>query len=235
MNFSIQKEFLKEHSEYLGRRNYYSIDENGKIIKKDINFALILSAYSDNWEDTKEKINRDFIWKDEKKKIRMPERMTEISVEQLKKKFIKTVLNGDEVFSLKYGYELFLRDFTEFKRVTLFFSLINQKCLFMPLYAASFFKMVKNGEKDDFKILFLFIDLLTLFPKDFSGYEESLSSNEYIEFKNCEGIKKNGALIALDMLKEIGHPLLSEIENSLSKRKWKECENKKELSGIKLI
>ena len=62
MNFSIQKEFLKEHSEYLGRRNYYSIDENGKIIKKDINFALILSAYSDNWEDTKEKINREFIY-----------------------------------------------------------------------------------------------------------------------------------------------------------------------------
>ena len=104
MNFSIQKEFLKEHSEYLGRRNYYSIDENGKIIKDFQDYKIKAYVVRDkiNVEANKIEIIDDF--KRITALIQYPVKAINLTTNEIEKKLL--IQDGDCLIFEDNVYEM---------------------------------------------------------------------------------------------------------------------------------
>lgn len=120
MNEKWRTELVAKYGEYLGRRSYYGIKDDGTINRKTINSGIIAAAFGKTKEETEKFIENNCIWKNEKKKIRAIERMSRFSTEELVKNLNKTILKGEEIFAVKFGYELYLRDFEFLKNSTLF-------------------------------------------------------------------------------------------------------------------
>ena len=95
---SSKNDIIKAVAEYSGRRSYFLIDYTGKVKRKSINLCLPLIAALEktNIEKTLTIISENYIWKEERKKIKKPDRLTKLSVEDLKKNLFKTIQNSEK-------------------------------------------------------------------------------------------------------------------------------------------
>ena len=68
-----KNEIIKRAAEFTGRKSYFLIDYTGKVKRKSINLSLPLIAYSnsENMENVLEIISSNYIWKEERKKIKI--------------------------------------------------------------------------------------------------------------------------------------------------------------------
>ncbi len=229
MNEKWRTELLSKYGEYLGRRSYYSLNSDGSINRKEINCGIIAAAFGKNREETEKFIEEKCVWKNEKKKIRALERMSRFSIEELKKNFSKTVLKGEEVFAVKFGYELYLRDFEEFKKSVLFFATANCGDEMIPLYTVAALKLMELEKENAYIPVYLLVEMLTQYPKNFILYE-----NANVEIK-CSNSSNNsyseiGREIALKNLKKTKFENIDILESVSEKIKELSFKN----SGIEL-
>lgn len=217
MNEKWRTELVAKYGEYLGRRSYYGIKDDGTINRKTINSGMIAAAFGKNREETEKFIENNCIWKNEKKKIRAVERMSRFSIEELVKNFSKTILKGEEVFAVKFGYELYLREFELFKKIVLYFATANCGDELLPLYSVAALKLIEIDREDGYLPVYLLIEMLTMYPKNLTIYEMVKSKRELqvksSKLKNCSyGIK--GRERAIELLRDAGFENIEAVEKA---------------------
>ena len=188
---SSKNDIIKAVAEYSGRRSYFLIDYTGKVKRKSINLCLPLIAALDktNIEKTLTIISENYIWKEERKKIKKPDRLTKLSVEDLKKNLFKTIQNSEPVFAIRFANELFLRDYEALKEILLFSACINREDIVLPLMAISAVKLLEDKEVEYFYPLYMVVELLSLYPKNYREYEFA-----YFGKNGCHGKNKNSRI-----------------------------------------
>lgn len=179
-----KNEIIKKSIEFTGRKSYFLIDYKGNIKKKSINLflPLIAATEKENSEKVLKIIEQNYIWKEERKKVKKPDRLTKLSIEELKKNMFKTIQNSESVFALKFANELYLRDRESFKNIVLFSACINREDNILPLMALSALKLMENSEIEYFYPLYIIVELLSLYPKNYKEYERA-----YFGKNSCKG------------------------------------------------
>lgn len=163
-------ENLLENVEVLDKRAYFTISSSGKINRKKMNLAIPAAAFVAN-EETFQEALVESIDKKERVNMKPIDRLTNISLEDLKENFIKLMMNGNLEFSKKYGKELALRDRKEFYRVLFTFSLMDNMSTLKPLMALGAKQILGETYWDD-SIGYLVISYFTKQRADFSQLEE---------------------------------------------------------------
>lgn len=220
-----KNDIIKAVAEYSGRKSYFLIDYTGKIKRKSVNLCLPLIAAMDetNIEKITGIINESYIWKDERKKIKKPDRLTKLSVEELKKNLFKTIQNCEPVFAVRFANELFLREYEALKEIILFSSCINRDDIVLPLMAISAIKLLEDKEIEYFYPLYMIIEMLSLYPKNYKEYESA-----YLGKDGCYG--KNNISRIRELSEEIQNKAFNKSLEILKKSGF---ENTKFLETIK--
>ncbi|MGL5662699.1 MAG: hypothetical protein ACRCW8_02810, partial [Cetobacterium sp.] len=120
MKSRIEKRVSKviENADTLDKRAYLTIDCDGIVKRKEMNFSIPLMVFCES-DEIFERVLKEEINKIERIKEKKIERLSNISVDKLKENFMKLVIKGELEFSKKYGKELALKDKEEFLK-TLF-------------------------------------------------------------------------------------------------------------------
>ncbi len=236
-----KNEIIKRAAEFTGRKSYFLIDYTGKVKRKSINLSLPLIAYSnsENMENVLEIISSNYIWKEERKKIKKPDRLTKLSIEELKRNLFKTIQNGEQVFASKFANELFLREKESLKNILLFSACINRENKLLPLLALSAIKLMDEEGSDYYYPLHMIIEILSLYPKNYREYEmtyngqkscngkrESLDDNISIEFQEMAFLK------AVEILKNSDIDGVKVLEKMAEKIEINNLENRSEIEKI---
>ena len=176
---------LSFFAEVLDKRSYFTLDSEGEIKRKELNFILPIFAFSGDFDYLADSVI-NFSDLREREKISSINRFSNIEIPKLKEKLMKTLSNGNLDFSKRYGKELFLRDREEFYKTVLEFSLLGDAKSLKPLLVISFKKLFENKEYEE-NVFFLLISYLTKYRDNFYFYE------------NCE---KDDSIVELEKLKE---------------------------------
>ena len=189
MKNRIEKRVAKviENADTLDKRAYLTIDCDGVVNRKEMNFSIPLMVFCEN-DEIFERVLKEESNKIERIKEKKIERLSNIPVDKLKENFMKLVIKGELEFSKKYGKELALKDKEEFLKTLFNLSLMDNISFYKPLMALAMKEVLDNiGWIDE--IGYLVISYFTKQRYDLScleGSEESDSSNIEIseEIKN---------------------------------------------------
>jgi len=235
MNEKWRTELIAKYGEYLGRRSYYGIKDDGTINRKTINSGIIAAAFGKTKEETEKFIENNCIWKNEKKKIRAIERMSRFSTEELVKNLNKTILKGEEIFAVKFGYELYLRDFECFKKIVLYFATANCGDELLPLYSIAALKLIEIDREKGYLFVYLLVEMLTMYPKNLTIYE-MVKNNIELQVKNNKiencNYAADGREKALKLLRDTGFKNIEIVEKASKIIERLSFENN--INGIKL-
>lgn len=190
----------------LDKRAYFTVDMNGNIKRKKMNYAVCaaVSVQEDSIFTNYVAENLDFA---EKIKIEKIERMN--NVENIEKNIFKLLAKGDFHFTGKYCKELYMRNNDEFFKMMFQFALMDNMSFEKSLAVYSMKKYFeKFGYSDE--VLYLTISYMAKMRADFSEYEsiqieKNVSKNELREkiknniekYKNQEGMCILGYLLGL--------------------------------------
>lgn len=177
---------LSFFAEVLDKRAYFTLDCEGTIKRKKLNFILPIFAFSNDLDYLADSIIK-FSDLKEREKISEINRLSNIDISTLKEKLMKTLANGNLDFSKKYGKELFLRNRDEFYKTVLGFSLLGDMKSLKPLLVLSFKKLFENAEYEE-NVFFLLISSLTKYRDNFYFYENCEKDGNIVELEN---LKKN--------------------------------------------
>ena len=183
---------LEELAEDLDKRAYFTINSQGEIKTKEMNYAIPLVAFCKEEEFVKEKLPK-LADKIERTKIDKIERFSNKTVEELKDKFYKLLANGSLDFAKRYAKELFLKDSEEFYRAIYHFALMDSIKNMKPLMAISMKELL--GENYNEKVMYLVVAYLTKKKSNFYQYENAIPYEGTVEMlkekllKNQESIQ----------------------------------------------
>jgi len=162
------KKSLSSLSEIIGYRAYFTIDGDGNIGRKPMNYALALGAFSKNPEALGD-LFFDLANPVERMKHKKIERLSREDLGKLNKNFFKVVANGNVDFAKRYAKELYLRDregfFKKLFHYTLMEEIDSQKTLM-----AMALKELLWDEYDD-NIMNAGMTYIASVRSDFSTYE----------------------------------------------------------------
>lgn len=175
---------LSFFAEVLNKRAYFTLDSEGTIKRKKLNYIIPIFAFSDDFNYLADSII-NFSDLKEREKISDINRLSNIEVSKLKEKLMKTLVNGNLDFSKKYGKELFLRDREEFYKIVLEFSFLGDMKSLKPLLILSFKKLFENAEYEE-NVFFLLISYLTKYRDNFYFYENCEKDDNIVEVKNLK-------------------------------------------------
>ncbi|MDX8335283.1 hypothetical protein [Candidatus Cetobacterium colombiensis] len=230
MENRIQERVAKviENADILDKRAYFTVDCEGSIKRKEMNYTIPAMVFCKNDELFNENLQKECnkIERENQKKI---DRLSNVEVETLKTNFVKLVIKGELEFAKKYGKELALRDKEEFLKTLFNLSLMDNINFNKPLMALAMKEILNTiGWKDE--VGYLVISYFTKQRFDLNllenlketeeevlnvpeslkliAYKKVLDSYKYTKEKKykailLEEIKKN---------KEISH---NEIENEI--------------------
>lgn len=138
MKDRIEKRVAKvvENAEILDKRAYLTIDTEGVISRKNMNFTIPAMAFCKDDEIFNATLEKECN-KVEREKEKKIERLSNISIEKLKENFVKLVIKGEIEFSKRYAKELALRDKEEFLKALFNLSLMDNPSSMKPLMALS--------------------------------------------------------------------------------------------------
>lgn len=170
-------------SEFINKRSYFTIDENGVIKRKVMNFALpLLSALKDNPENT-ENVIRILVDKlcepAEKIKLKKIDRMSNKPMVSLIKNYYKLLANSNDIFSVKYSKELMLRDKSQFLKLLFSYVLMEDISSQKQIMAYSLENFLAGdfGKDDLDKVLQVALLYISSKKSSFGCYENSSRSS----------------------------------------------------------
>jgi len=119
------KKSLSSLSEIVGCRAYFTIDGDGNIERKPMNYTLALGAFSKNPEKLGEMFF-DLANPVERVKHKKIERLSREDLGKLNKNFFKIVANGNVDFAKRYAKEIYLRDREGFFKKLFHYTLMEE-------------------------------------------------------------------------------------------------------------
>ncbi|MGL5901833.1 MAG: hypothetical protein ACRCZO_04045, partial [Cetobacterium sp.] len=184
MKERIEKRVLKvvENAEILDKRAYLTINEDGILSRKSMNFIIPAIAFCEN-DDLFYTVLNNECNKIETEKAKKIDRLSNISLEKLKENFVKLVIKGEIEFSKRYGKELALRDKEEFLKTLFNLSLMDNPKFNKPLMALAFQKVLNTVGWID-EIGYLVISYFTKQRYDLSLLENAIDLEEISSIGN---------------------------------------------------
>ena len=180
MKSRIEKRVAKvvENADTLDKRAYLTIDCDGVVKRKEMNFSIPLMVFCEN-DEIFERVLKEESNKIERIKEKKIERLSNIPVDKLKENFMKLVIKGELEFSKKYGKELALKDKEEFLKTLFNLSLMDNINFYKPLMALAMKEIIENiGWVDE--IGYLVISYFTKQRYDLSQLENVIESESEI-------------------------------------------------------
>lgn len=180
MKNRIEKRVSKviENANTLDKRAYLTIDCDGIVKRKEMNFSIPLMVFCES-DEIFERVLKEESNKIERIKEKKIERLSNISVDKLKENFMKLVIKGELEFSKKYGKELALKDKEEFLKTLFNLSLMDNISFYKPLMALAMKEIIENiGWVDE--IGYLVISYFTKQRYDLSQLENVIESESEI-------------------------------------------------------
>lgn len=180
MKNRIEKRVAKviENADTLDKRAYLTIDCDGVVKRKAMNFSIPLMVFCEN-DELFERVLKEESNKIERIKEKKIERLSNVPVDKLKENFIKLVIKGELEFSKKYGKELALKDKEEFLKTLFNLSLMDNISFYKPLMALAMKEIIENiGWVDE--IGYLVISYFTKQRYDLSQLENSIEGENEI-------------------------------------------------------
>ena len=180
MKNRIEKRVAKviENADTLDKRAYLTIDCDGVVKRKEMNFSIPLMVFCEN-DEIFERVLKEESNKIERIKEKKIERLSNIPVDKLKENFMKLVIKGELEFSKKYGKELALKDKEEFLKTLFNLSLMDNISFYKPLMALAMKEIIENiGWVDE--IGYLVISYFTKQRYDLSQLENVIESESEI-------------------------------------------------------
>lgn len=180
MKNRIEKRVSKviENADTLDKRAYLTIDCDGIVKRKEMNFSIPLMVFCES-DEIFERVLKEESNKIERIKEKKIERLSNISVDKLKENFMKLVIKGELEFSKKYGKELALKDKEEFLKTLFNLSLMDNISFYKPLMALAMKEIIENiGWVDE--IGYLVISYFTKQRYDLSQLENVIESESEI-------------------------------------------------------
>lgn len=198
MKSRIEKRVAKviENADTLDKRAYLTVDCDGVIKRKKMNFSIPLMVFCKSDEMFMRVLERESN-RTERFKEKKIDRLSNISIDKLKENFIKLVIKGELEFSKKYGKELALKDKEEFIKTLFNLSLMDNIYFYKPLMALAMREILNAVGWID-EIGYLVISYFTKQRYDLS----CLESSEEIEDGSIE-IPKNFENLALLAYKKV--------------------------------
>ncbi len=160
---------LSSLSEIIGCRAYFTIDGEGNIGRKPMNYALPLGAFSRN----QEKLGDMFFELAnpvERVKHKKIERLSREDLGKLNKNFFKIVAGGNVDFAKRYAKELYMRDREGFFKKLFHYTLMEEIDSQKALMALALKELIWD-EYDD-NIMNAGMTYLAAVRSDFHVYEE---------------------------------------------------------------
>ena len=180
MKNRIEKRVTKviENADTLDKRAYLTIDCDGVVNRKEMNFSIPLMVFCEN-DEIFERVLKEESNKIERIKEKKIERLSNIPVDKLKENFMKLVIKGELEFSKKYGKELALKDKEEFLKTLFNLSLMENISFYKPLMALAMKEIIENiGWVDE--IGYLVISYFTKQRYDLNQLENVIESESEI-------------------------------------------------------
>ena len=180
MKNRIEKRVAKviENADTLDKRAYLTIDCDGVVKRKEMNFSIPLMVFCEN-DEIFERVLKEESNKIERIKEKKIERLSNITVDKLKENFMKLVIKGELEFSKKYGKELALKDKEEFLKTLFNLSLMDNINFYKPLMALAMKEIIENiGWVDE--IGYLVISYFTKQRYDLSQLENAIENESEI-------------------------------------------------------
>ena len=180
MKNRIEKRVAKviENADTLDKRAYLTIDCDGVVNRKEMNFSIPLMVFCEN-DEIFERVLKEESNKIERIKEKKIERLSNIPVDKLKENFMKLVIKGELEFSKKYGKELALKDKEEFLKTLFNLSLMDNINFYKPLMALAMKEIIENiGWVDE--IGYLVISYFTKQRYDLSQLENAIENESEI-------------------------------------------------------
>ena len=180
MKNRIEKRVAKviENADTLDKRAYLTIDCDGVVKRKEMNFSIPLMVFCEN-DEIFERVLKEESNKIERIKEKKIERLSNIPVDKLKENFMKLVIKGELEFSKKYGKELALKDKEEFLKTLFNLSLMDNINFYKPLMALAMKEIIENiGWVDE--IGYLVISYFTKQRYDLSQLENAIENESEI-------------------------------------------------------
>lgn len=180
MKNRIEKRVAKviENADTLDKRAYLTIDCDGVVKRKEMNFSIPLMVFCEN-DEIFERVLKEESNKIERIKEKKIERLSNVPVDKLKENFMKLVIKGELEFSKKYGKELALKDKEEFLKTLFNLSLMDNISFYKPLMALAMKEIIENiGWIDE--VGYLVISYFTKQRYDLSQFENAIESESEI-------------------------------------------------------
>ena len=180
MKNRIEKRVAKviENADTLDKRAYLTIDCDGVVKRKEMNFSIPLMVFCEN-DELFERVLKEESNKIERIKEKKIERLSNIPVDKLKENFMKLVIKGELEFSKKYGKELALKDKEEFIKTIFNLSLMDNINFYKPLMALAMKEIIENVGWID-EIGYLIISYFTKQRYDLSQLENAIEDESEI-------------------------------------------------------
>ncbi|WP_297434468.1 hypothetical protein [uncultured Cetobacterium sp.] len=180
MKDRIEKRVAKviENADTLDKRAYLTIDCDGIVKRKEMNFSIPLMVFCEN-DELFERVLKEESNKIERIKEKKIERLSNISVDKLRENFMKLVIKGELEFSKKYGKELALKDKEEFIKTIFNLSLMDNINFYKPLMALAMKEIIENVGWID-EIGYLIISYFTKQRYDLSQLENAIEDESEI-------------------------------------------------------
>ena len=173
------EEFLELFAGNFEKRKYFKINMNLETVEKEPSWVLELAFlyYETKNDEIIKLINENFeeCFKDKVKKI---DRLSKYSIEEVKEKFWRALMNKDGIHTIRLGNELILRDEKVFFELTYKYSFISSDInkLIKTYFFYLFYK--KSGYHIE-----LLKNLLNYFSNSNAEFIKS-DSKEYLDYFN---------------------------------------------------
>ena len=179
---------LSEYSSFFDMRTYFKVNEDGDVSQKAYNPITLLYLFCDDKENLAEYLFK-YSYPEEKQNIKKIDRASNLDIETLKRKLMKTLVNSHLDFSKTFAKELFLRDKKSFFETAYNFSLMgNPKDL--KLFFVYALEEIFSKINYDENIFYIIIAYLTKFRDDYSIYMEVDENNLNFDMKNYSDDKQ---------------------------------------------
>lgn len=148
-----------ENSEFLDKRAYVTIDSDGVISRKKMNYTIPAMVFCES-DKIFENTLLNEISKIEREKEKKIDRLSNLTLEKLKENLVKLVIKGEVEFAKRYAKELALRDAEEFNKILFNLALMDDVKSKKALMALAMKEILENIGWDD-KIGYLVISYFT--------------------------------------------------------------------------
>ena len=164
---------LEYFGEFFDHRSYFNIDRNGKIQRKNMNYALPVAAFSDDAAEVAREILAS-ARAPERVKSKKIERLSKETIDNLMKNFMKIIANNNVNFAIRYAKEIFLRDRELFYKTLFHYTLLEEIDSQKSLMALSLKKLMDTQVDDN--LIYLAMSYISKVKCNFDDYENTVAT-----------------------------------------------------------